>query len=150
MLTKIGALFFIICFIFVLLPNLAFTETAITIAEEQGYNNLDFSVTKTNILMCTVTEICTSAGYIVTLTAVNGTTTGLFIGYDIGNSETLSFTIKYDDVNVVLSGASAVVTDSDSPTSAEGVQKTLKISYTGTDLAADTYSDTISLEITAK
>ena len=129
----------------------ALAAMEIIVTEESGHNTLDLAVSQTDLLVAVVTEISTEGGYTVTLETVNGTSTGLFTGANLNNSETLSYDIKYDNTLVSLSGGSAVVTDSGSATSEAGINKDLRISYVGiTFLAADTYSDTLILTIAAQ
>ena len=99
--------------------------------------------------IATVTETCNSPdGYIVTLTTANaGDHTGLFVDAVSGDSH--PFDIAYNGVAVNPGG---IVTDS--PTIANGVQKTVDIAYpadaTLTGTVADTYEETLHFTISAK
>lgn len=149
---KQKSLFGLFLLILFLLVNISVSaQLQISISPESGYNALDFSVSKTDFLVATVIEICTESGYTVILETANGSTTGLFIGNNPANSDTLAYEIKYDNDVTILTGGTAIVSDSASPTVSAGVEKQLKISYTGSgSLTADTYSDTFTLTIAAK
>jgi spore coat protein U-like protein len=126
-------------------------QLSVSVSPESNYNNLNFTASQTDLLVMTVTEICTDTGYTVTLETKNGTTTGLFRGINPANSDSIAYEIKYNDILAVLSAGSAIVTDSASSTGPSGVEKQIKISYSGSgSLAADSYTDTITLTIAVK
>ena len=119
----------------------------ITVTPITGYDSLDLTTSQTDLAVATVNEKSNvTTGYTVTLDSANS---GEFVGADTGNSDTLAYTISYGGSAVTLSSGSATVTTASARTSAAGVDKTLAISYTGTFLNADTYSDTITLTISA-
>ena len=142
---------FFLSITFTSLPILSYADLQITVSAESGYNTMDFTVSQSDRLVATVTEICTTSGYTVILQTANGTTTGLFKGANPNNSDTIVYDIKYNNTTVVMSGGAATVTDSALPTTAPGVEKELEISYSGSSsLAADTYTDTLTLTIAAE
>lgn len=121
-----------------------------------GADSLAFdSGAVSNSTIASILEACNDAdGYTVTVTSSNGQFQGANTGMLQGgsHSELLSYTISYADVGVTLTGGTATITNSNSKTSAGGVTKTVKITYdaTSSNLAADTYTDTLTFTITAK
>ncbi len=119
----------------------------ITITPISGHDTLDLTTSQTDLAVATVNEKSNvTTGYTVTLDSANS---GEFVGNDSGNSDTLAYTISYDGSVVTLSSGSATVTTASGRTAASGVDKTLAVSFTGTFLNADTYTDTITLTISA-
>ena len=103
----------------------------------------------------TVVEKCNDAdGYTVTVSSNNGVAQsvsgGLLIGDSVG--EQLIYDLTYGGVNVVFSNGTATVSDSAEKTPADGYTNAVLISYDGTssNLAADSYSDTLTFTIAAK
>jgi spore coat protein U-like protein len=108
-----------------------------------------------NILIGFVDEICNDAdGYTVSLSSSNGgddsANSGILTGQNFG--EDLPYTLQYGSVPVGFVNGSAQVTDVSDKTLAAGVQKNIAISYDGRDsnLAADSYQDTLTFTIAAK
>lgn len=102
-----------------------------------------------------VFETCNDAdGYTVTMVSTNGdgadANTGVLLGTDEG--ETLTYTVSYNESAISLTDGTAVVTDASSKTAASGVGKILRVTYDGSssNLAADTYTDTLTFSIAAK
>ena len=126
-----------------------------TITPAAGYDSLDLGTDQSaGVNIASVNEKCNkAAGYTVTLQTANGTTTGVLVGAVDG--DTLNYDITYGGAAVTLVAGSATVTDASAKTGGQGVDKDLDISYnadpvTGTFLAEDTYSDTLTLTLTAK
>lgn len=91
-------------------------------------------------------------GYTVTLQSLNagtGTTTKLK-GNIIANTDEIIYTIKYNNISVVLNNGQAVVTDSNSKTTGSGIDKNLTISFSSGFPSADSYSDVITLTLINK
>lgn len=128
----------------------------ITVTGESSYDNLDLTTTQNDLLVATVNEKSNNqAGYTVAVESQNaaaaGVSTAFFKGADVGNTDTLDYSMTYDGVAVVLDGAgTAIVSDVSGTTGTSGVDKQLAISYTGAFLNADTYSDTLTFTIAAK
>lgn len=132
-------------------PSRIHADLVLSVSEVSGYDNLSLSTSQSDLLAGTVTETRTPGGYSVTLETLNGSTTGLLRGANMNNSDTVSFSMAYDGLSVVLSGGSGIVTDSDAATSASGIVKSITLSYTGdSTLAADTYRDTLAFTIAVK
>jgi hypothetical protein len=122
----------------------------ISVAPAPGYNSLDLAASQSNLKVATVTEQCnTRLGYTVKLSTANGTTGGVFAG-STGNAETLDYAVSYGGAPATFAAKEATVTNAATRTGSSGIAKDLAVSYTGTPLAADTYSDTLTVSITAK
>ncbi len=115
-----------------------------------GNTGLNLANTATATSVTTVTEACNDKlGYNVTLVTTNGTTTGLFKGPS-GNTDTLAYTVTYNGAAKTFAASSSQITTAAARTAPGGVAKTLAISYTGNSaLNADTYTDTLTLTMTA-
>ena len=130
----------------------------INVSAESVASNLDLSTDQTDLLVATVTETSNvRAGYSVTVESANAasqsSTDPFFASTSAGNSDTLSYTLKYDGSTVSFSGGSAAtVTNASDKTAAGGSTNEVRISYTGTtqNLYADSYQDTLTFTITAK
>jgi len=146
----------VILFLFVtlaLLPLALYGQMEIIIAGESGNSNLDLTISKTDLLVATITEICTASGYTVAIESTNGVTgtDGLLKGAHTNNTDTIAYSMKYNSISFNLSGGTATITDSVDPTSTAGLDKILQISYTGSSsLTGDSYSDTLTITIAAK
>jgi len=81
---------------FAALPMLSYADLQITVSPASVYNTLDLTVSQTDRLIATVTEICTTSGYTVTLETANGNKSGLFRGANPSNSDTFTYDIKYN------------------------------------------------------
>ncbi len=102
-----------------------------------------------------VTETCNDAdGYTVSVTSANGVTQSAANGVLIGgsHSETLSYSLTYNSSAVTFVNGVGEVTNVNEKTAAGGVAKTVQIIYdpTSSNLAADSYSDTLTFSIAAK
>ena len=130
----------------------------INVSPKSVASNLDLSTDQTDLLVATVTETSNvRAGYSVTVQSANAasqsTTDPFFASTSGGNSDTLSYTLKYDGDTVSFTGGSAAtVTDASDKTAVGGSTHEVRISYTGTtkNLYADSYQDTLTFTITAK
>lgn len=127
----------------------------ITVTPLTGYDNLDFATEANDLAIATVTERTNNkAGYQVTIESDNAVTAlsdvPFFVGDDPTNTDTLEYAISYDGVPVSLVNGVATITDSNSKTTGLGIEKTVAISYTGTFLNEDGYSDTLTFTMTAK
>jgi hypothetical protein len=122
----------------------------ITIASQTGYNALDLVNGQTAKLVGIATETSNdSLGYKVTLASANaGATAQAFLrGALGGNTDTVNYSIQYGGSAVTLSSGSALVTSATGRTGASGVTKNINVTFAGSWLAADTYSDTLTLTI---
>jgi len=115
-----------------------------------GNTGLNLAANATATSVATVTEACNDKlGYNVTLVTTNGTTTGLFKGPS-GNNDTLAYTVTYNGAAKTFASGSTNITTATARTAPGGVAKTLAISFTGnSSLNADTYTDTLTLTMTA-
>jgi len=133
------------------------TSAALTVTPNAPYNVLDLGTDQTDLKVATVNEKCNKHnGYTVTLASAKavsngGGTVAKLVGA-LASPESLSYTMKYNTAVVTLVGGSATVANETAKTLGIGVNKDLTISYLGAaaNLAADTYSDTITLTIAAK
>jgi ABC-type sulfate transport system substrate-binding protein len=121
----------------------------ITIASQAGYNALDLVNGETAKLVGIATERSNDKlGYRVTLSSANaGSTSQAFLAGTGVNTDVVNYSISYDGSAVTLSSGSAIVTSATGRTGTAGVTKNLNITFAGGWLAADTYSDTITLTI---
>jgi hypothetical protein len=118
------------------------------------FSALNFAATQTNLLVGNITEISNDyLGYKVTLQSTNaGAGTQAFFKGSLApaNTATLNYTLQYNGAAVVFTAGVATVTNTVAPTAAAGTIQPLTVSYTGTFLNADTYSDTLTFTIIAK
>ena len=133
-------------------PGGTISESAdITVATEPGVSSLSLAASGVDVLIATVNEKSNKkTGYAVTLASANGVAdsvgTARFKGTG-GTPETIDYTVKYNNATLTFAAGVATATASGTKTGGQGVDKTLQISWTGTFLAADTYSDTLTLTI---
>ena len=130
---------------------------SVTVASEAIAANLDLTATVTDLKIGTVTEFSNKlAGYTLTLDSANAVAAGsaiaTFEGADIGNSDSMAYTITYGGAAVTLVAGVATVTDIVAKTAAAGNANDVDISYDGAAafLYEDTYSDTLTFTIAAK
>jgi hypothetical protein len=89
-------------------------------------------------------------GYTVTLNSLNaGSTAQAFLKGAAGNTDTVNYSMKYNGTAVTLASGSAVVTSSAVKTVSAGVVKALSVTIPASWVNTDTYSDTLTLTITA-
>jgi hypothetical protein len=122
----------------------------ITIASQSGYNALDLVNGATAKVVGIATETSNDKlGYKVTLASANaGATAQAFLkGALSGNTDTVNYSIQYNGTAVTLASGSAVVTTAAARTGAAGVNKNIAVTFAGSWLTADTYSDTMTLTI---
>jgi hypothetical protein len=123
--------------------------SSISIASAAGYNSLDLVNNASAKKVGTATEISNDkAGYKVTLSSLNaGSTAQAVLKGVSGNADFMNYSITYGGTPVTLASGNAQVTSVTARTGSTGVQKDIAVSYTGAWLAADTYSDTLTLTI---
>src|SRR4051794_34678244 len=110
--------------------------------------NLNVGGTVTDQTVATVLETCNyGSGYDVTISTLNGTSSGPQLR-GASSAELLDYTVKYGGGGLAFVNKSATVSYSSATTSA-GSARPLQISFGAKDLAADTYSDTLTLTIAA-
>jgi hypothetical protein len=121
----------------------------ITVAPQSGYNALDLVNGATDKLVGIATETSNDVlGYHVTLASANaGTGSQAFLKGTGGNTDVVNYSVKYNGNAVTLSAGSATVTSTTGRTPSSGVTKDIAVTFAGSWLAADTYSDTITLTI---
>lgn len=121
----------------------------ITVAPQAGYNALDLINGATDKLVGIATEKSNDVlGYHVTLASANaGTGSQAYLKGTGGNTDVVNYSVKYNGTAVTLSGGSATVTSATGRTASSGVTKNIAVTFAGSWLAADTYSDTITLTI---
>jgi len=134
------------------------TATFLAVTPAVGYNTLDLGIDQTTDLkVATVNEKSNKHnGYSVTIASAGavskgGGTSAKLVGA-LTTPESLTYNMKYDGAAVTLVGGAATVTDASEKTRGNGAEKELTITYMGANanLAADTYSDIITLTIAAK
>jgi len=131
---------------------------SLAITEQGSYNALTLTADGIDVGVADVVVECNDPdGYTVTMEILNGTdTTAFFKGADAQNSETLVYTVKYgpasSETAVTFSAGSSEVESTSARSTVGGDTRNILISWTapGTPLAADTYSDTLTLTIAAK
>jgi hypothetical protein len=128
----------------------------ITVTGTGNYNALDLTTDASNLVVATVNERTNSkTGYTVSVKSLNaegaGSSQAFFAGSDVANTDTLNYNISYGGSAVTLDGSGlATVTDSAGKTLGTGENKDVAITYTGTFLNADTYTDTLVFTIATK
>ena len=121
---------------------------------DAGAGTLDLSTTQANTTIATVAESCNSPdGYTVSIATTNGTGTGLLVSQDLNgaNSTDLTYTIRYDSIAKTFVTGNIANAATRSGFTAPKPTVPLDISYTipGGGLPADTYTDTLTLTLTA-
>jgi len=126
-------------------------STTISIAAQPGYNTLDLVNGGVAKLVGIATEKSNDKlGYTVTVTSLNaGSTAQAFLkGAIVGNADVVNYSIQYNGGGVTLANGTATVTLAGGRTPGTGVAKNLNVTFAGSWLTADTYSDTLTLTIT--
>ncbi len=128
--------------------------TDITVSSEAGYNTLPLVAGATDQKVATVREKTNiPRGYTITLKSQNAGASGqAVLKPSVGaNSDSVNYAMTYGGVGVTLSGGESVVTNVSGRTGANGVDKDLKVTFSSNPwIAADSYSDTITLTIAVK
>jgi hypothetical protein len=128
--------------------------TDITVSSQSGYNALPLVAGATAQTVATVQEKTNiPRGYTITLKSQNAGSTAQAVlkPGDGSNSDSVNYSITYGGSGVTLSGGQAVVTNVSGRTGANGVTKNLQVTFSANPwIAADTYSDTITLTIASK
>jgi spore coat protein U-like protein len=131
-------------------------STSITVTPVAGYNSLAIETGVSDQGVASVLEKSNwPKGYTVTLESANAvaeTPTQAFLkGANVGNADTVPYSIKYEDVPVTLAAGKATVTPNGTKTGPTGVTKSLKVSFAAKPMIeADTYKDTLTLTIATK
>lgn len=123
---------------------------SVTITPAAAASNLDLSVAVTNLAVASVVERSNRhVGYTLTLSSANA---GALVGSTAGNTDSLAYSLQYNGSPVTLVGGAATLTNANGRTTGAGVTKSLNITYDGAAvfLSEDTYTDTLTLTITAK
>ena len=117
-----------------------------------GAGTLDLSSSQTNLTIANVTESCNDVnGFTVTIATTNGSTSGVLVSQDVNgaNATNQAYSITYDGSAVtILSGSGTGATRSGF-TGSQTVPLAVTYTIPGGGLPADTYSDTLTLTITA-
>ena len=122
----------------------------ITIASQTGYNALNIPGGATAQVVGIATETSNDKlGYKVTLKSANaGSTAQAFLsGATTGNPDTVNYSITYGGTAVTLASGVATVTSVAARTGSAGVNKNIAVTFSGSWITADTYSDTLTLSI---
>ncbi len=127
-------------------------STEIKVTPETGYNALPIVAGETDLKVATVNEKSNwPKGYKVTLQSLNagtGTQATLLPADTTSNTDVVNYSMKYDGTAVTLTEGKATVTTAGKRTEKDGVNKDLKVTFAANPwIAADTYSDTITLTI---
>ncbi len=121
-------------------------------AADAGAGTLDLSANQSNLTIANVTEDCNdSNGYTITIATANGTTSGVLVSQDVNgvNATDLSYSITYDGSAVSLTGGSGTAASRTSFTLPQTVALAITYTIPGGGLPADTYTDTLTLTVTA-
>lgn len=128
--------------------------TDISINSESGFNSLPLVAGATDQKVATITEKTNiPRGYTISLKSQNAGSSGQAVlkAADGSNSESINYSLNYGGSAVTLSGGQSVVTNVNGRTGSNGVNKDLKVTFSSNPwVAADTYSDTITLTIAVK
>ena len=128
---------------------------AITVVPEPGATSMSPSGTESALAIANVWEYCNDAdGYTVSVSSANGVGDGASSGVLTGAvaGEDLSYNLTYGSAAVNFVNGSAQVTDASTKTSDSGDVKSIDIAFNGSssNLAADSYVDTLTFTIAAK
>lgn len=129
---------------------------AITVTAQSGYNTLSLASDATDALVAVVNELTNrKVGYTVSLASTNAAGQSgnpFFKSADPANADVLSYSITYDGAPVNLANGSAVVTNASGRTGSAGVNRDVRISFTGSSqfLNEDSYADTLTFTIAGK
>ncbi|MBT5705418.1 MAG: hypothetical protein HOI66_03780 [Verrucomicrobia bacterium] len=128
---------------------------SIAVTPEPGASSMSPSTLVSSLAIANVYEICNDAdGYTVSVSSSNGVGDAANSGVLTGATaaEDLSYSLTYGGTSVGFVNGSAQVTDSSSKTPDFGELKSIDIAFDGTssNLAADSYSDTLTFTIAAK
>jgi len=110
----------------------------------------DMTTGQSGTLVGTITETCNDKnGYKVTLSTANFSSgSPNFKG--AGTSTLVPYALTYNGTGLTWSAGTATITPSGTQTGASGVAKQLKITFAGGFLAADSYSDTITITMASQ
>lgn len=143
----------------IILQGAVNSSAIITVTPVVGvFDNLNLGIDHTaDLKVATVNEKCNkNNGYTVTLISAGavskgGGTAAKLVGA-LATPESLTYNIKYNTVAVTLIAGLATVTDASTKTLGQGVDKDLTITWLGAtaNLAADIYSDTLTLTIASR
>ncbi len=137
------------------LPVQGIVAVACTISTvDAGAGALDLSASQTDVTIANVTEDCNDVdGFTVTIATTNGAalTTGLLVSQDVNgaNSTDQTYSIKYDGVAVTIASGSGTAATRSGFTGQQTVPLAISYTIAGGGLPADTYTDTLTLTITA-
>jgi len=123
---------------------------SIAVAPQGIASALDLNIAQTALVVASITETSNdNAGYKVNLNTANGTSTGIFKG-TAGNTDTLAYTVLYNGVTETFVGGNVQVTNVTTRTPTGGVVKPVALTYgAGAGLNSDTYTDTLTVTLTA-
>ncbi len=135
------------------LPVQGIVAVACTISTvDAGAGALDLSASQTDVTIANVTETCNDVdGFTVTIATTNGTTPGVLVSQDVNgaNSTDQTYSIKYDGVAVTIASGSGTAATRSGFTAQQTVPLAISYTIAGGGLPADTYTDTLTLTITA-
>ena len=118
---------------------------SVTVTPASAASSLDLTSSQTNLVVASVNESSNAKlGYKVSLSSSNSGALKR-----VGGTETMSYTLKYNGTAANLATTATVTTTSSGLTN---VNKSIDISYTGvpsTQMVEGTYTDTLTLNITA-
>jgi hypothetical protein len=127
----------------------------IVVNAEPGASSMSPSSVVSSLAIAFVWEFCNDTdGYTVSVSSANGVADGANSGVMTGAvaSEDLSYSLTYGGASVGFVNGSAQVTDESSKTPDVGAGKAIDITFDGStsNLAADSYQDTLTFTIAAK
>ncbi len=137
------------------LPLQGIVAVACTISTaDAGAGTLDLSSSQTDVTIANVTEDCNDVdGYTVTVATTNGAalTTGLLVSQNVNgaNATDLTYSVTYDGSAVTLTSGSGTAATRVGFTAEQTVPLAITYTIPGGGLPADTYTDTLTLTITA-
>jgi len=127
----------------------------LTISPAADISALDLTTTFSGPIAMVTEKTNKRTGYNITISSTSAQaleSNPVFKGLDIGNTETLSYSLTYDGEPVNFISGVATIIGPNIKTSSAGSQKQVILSYDGTTqfLNADTYKDTLTFTIIAK
>lgn len=130
----------------VILTGVVPAVTAIVVVPVSGYNNLDLTTTKIDLIVANVLEVNNTVnGYTVNVSSANA-------GKLTNGANEIPYTAKYNGTSFVLQTVPVTITTQGSQTTVVAALKSVAISYTGApseNRMQGPYSDTLTFTIQA-
>ena len=128
-------------------------QVDITVTADANASALALETGASGVAIANIKEKCNSkSGYTVTLTSLNAPTGNTLILKGGANpTEQITYTLTYNSTGVTFASGSATLTDgTDKINDTTGKVLAISFSAVAANFTADTYSDTLTITITAK